>query len=64
MSAEHVVDVLHLLCVGEEIPVVHGNVNSNVPRALLISKLDHRFLVLVRQRRLKKKDIKILILRT
>ena len=52
VSSEEVVDVLHLLDVGEEIPVVDGQVSCQLLRTVLLRERCGGLLILIRQRRL------------
>ena len=49
MSTKHIVDELHLLSVGEEIPVVQRQMSCNFTRRVL-GEWNHRFLTLVLER--------------
>ena len=49
VPAKDLVDELHLLDVGEQVPVVNGKVSGNLTRAVSLWKGGHWFLVLVRE---------------
>ena len=49
VSAKDLVDELHLLDVGEQVPVINGKVSGNLTRAVSLWKRGHWLLVLVRE---------------
>ena len=50
VSSKEMVDVLHLLDVGEQVPVVHCQVSGQLLSAVLLGKNSSWLLVLVRER--------------